>query len=497
MGINEVGSSIIFGLHLALHPPPVPIDKNGNRGDDWCMKSRMSLEAILRNQTRRLLILTVCLSSTWSIAQAPPTTTPAALPNAQAISRHTAYLRKSIIDGYETVGSRNSKWDDDARQALQFYTGEAAATEDSQWRTLLLGDRAVKAGCDDLAVLFATLRAHIQLEVPYEVSLPHRLYLALQKAKYPAFLKMYAYLRLSQIINIKTQGDLVRKMVQGFCDNLLGALAEPDFRDAELAELCSDVTTISEKLDGDRKPMIDKLHGIMAQTLPKDSPLPDLFIGLAYWRYSWDAGGVGGPEVAGSPRSQRHRAAVEALGRALVKDPHLALASATMIGVMVDEGSEGMEVENYFQRAIRDDPDSALAYRYKIGSLNTGAPSAEDDLIKFGRTCVATKRWKAGIPFLLLRAHRSIAGESRADFYKARPDAWKDVEDLYAGALAHSPKSISIRIHYAKTALKAGRLDVARKQIEDIKPLATDPIAKTIIALQEREILPQLKDAGQ
>ncbi|MDB5328915.1 MAG: hypothetical protein JWP03_66 [Phycisphaerales bacterium] len=443
-----------------------------------------------------LIFFTLCLSAlgpAWGRAQ----TLPARQADTPTEARQAAFYRKSLIDGYETIGSRDPKWDADARRVLQLVVERetlAWSDPDLNWQIMVIGDNAARAGCDDPAVLYYLLRVHMSLETGVWRPVVDRLYSKLFTCKYPPFLKVFGCVRLMEFTKDLPQPDPMHRLLDCVYENLPGMLAEPDYPQTVTAQVCSDLTSFLAKLDGNRKPIIDILHGIMVKAQP-NSPIPDLYLGLAYWRYSWDIPGVGEPETEGSKRSTRHRIAREALSRALAKDPHLAYASATMIGVMVDGGSTGPDIEKYFQRAIDDDPDCYNAYQFKMGSLNTGGPAAEARLLKFGHDCLATKRWKSRIPFLLLRAHRSIAGgNGLADFYKATPEAWNDVQALYEGYFAYKPKAITERIDYATKALEVGRPEIARKQIEDLKALAADPVLRIIIAEQEKPVVAALKN---
>jgi hypothetical protein len=432
-------------------------------------------------------------------AAARAQTAPATQPVTDAAAGLAAFFHRSLVEAYETVGSRNPKWDADARRVLQLAAErwtQRAPDPDIDWQIMVLGDPVVRAGCDDPAVLYAIMRARTSLDLGVYPAMISRLDRKLPASKYAAFLKCYALCRLTEFPDNLPKPETVPHLLQGFYDNL-PAMLESDFPQTETAQLCSDMTGLGVTLDGDRKPMMDKLHAIIVKTLP-DSPIPDLFLGLAYWRYSWDAPGLGAPDTPGSARETRHRLAREAYDRALAKDPHLAYASAAIVGTMVDIGLIGPEMDKYFHQAITDDPDCALAYRYKIGSLNTGGLGADANLMAFGRTCLASKRWAARIPFLMLRAHRSIAGgdQGLAQFYQATPGAWQDVQNLYEGYFAYNPKSVTERINYARTALDANHPEIARKQINDLKPLAADPVLKTVIEMQEKDVLDGLKKAG-
>lgn len=260
---------------------------------------------------------------------------------------------------------------------------------DLNWQIMIVGDHAVKAGCDDPAVLYSVARARSSLEIGVTRTVVERLRKTAFASQYSPYVRLFAIFRLMDDAKDAAES---RQLLKAIYETLPSVLAEKEFPPEHVAQFCSDLTAFGVTLDDDRLPMIKELHRILASALP-DSAIPDLFLGLAYWRYSWDTPGVGVPQPLGTSRSDRHAVGQLVLETALQKDPHLAAASAAMIGTLLDSGIFGEETERYFQKAIADDPDCLVAYRYKIGTLNTGAPSAREDILNFGRTCLATKRW--------------------------------------------------------------------------------------------------------
>lgn len=98
---------------------------------------------------------------------------------------------------------------------------------------------------------------------------------------------------------------------------------------------------------------------------------------------------------------------------------------------------------------------------------------------------------------MLLRAHRSIAGaDGLADFYQANPQAWQDVRHLYEGYVADHRDAVTERINYAKLALATLHPEIAQKQLDDLKPLAADPILRVMIAAQARDVAAALRKSG-
>jgi hypothetical protein len=160
-------------------------------------------------------------------------------------------------------------------------------------------------------------------------------------------------------------------------------------------------------------------------------------------------------------------------------------------------------MERNFQNAIRDNPDNYLAYDRKLYYLTPKWHGSVQDQIDFGRECLATKRWDARIPFLLLKSQANML-ESRftevcrdqtnaaerqraseqvlAELYQQQPARWQDVRDLYDGYLAHNPNAVADRLKYAGAAVLAGDLEIAVQQLLILRA-NTDPGLKNELAL--------------
>jgi tetratricopeptide (TPR) repeat protein len=428
-----------------------------------------------------------------------------------------AFLRKNILDAYETVGRRDPKWDDTARKVLALAVRRwmtPAVDPDLDWQIWVLAHRAIKAGCDDPMVFYFTMRAGTDLQLRLNADKLTTLVEGASDSKYAPFLKVLTFVHVTRYVNYMVAAADVKKLTeslrQGAYDNIPGMMADPDFPPKDIAEICSELTNAGLLLDGDRKPTIDKIHDIMTAAQP-DSLAADLFLADAYLNYAWDArgGGAGNTVTDDAQRAftKRLEIAQSACEAAMAKAPHSAAAPIEMLSIELGPGISE-EMEKYFRRAIADDPDALAAYNSKLYFLHPKWYGSIHEQLDFGRVCLATKKWDARIPFLLLESHRNMV-ESRyrklsanaqtvedrrkawdqalSELYAAQPATWQDVRELYEGYFVFNPKSVFDRINYAKQALLAGQLDVAVQQY-DILDANPDPIFKSHIALDENRV---------
>jgi tetratricopeptide (TPR) repeat protein len=434
---------------------------------------------------------------------------PATQPVTTLARQRELFFRKSLINAYETVGSRDPKWNADARKVLglavrRWIGVRPQSNSDVDWQITFYGDRAARSGCVDPAVLYSDLRSHVSLGTSFPTVVLTRLDQGLPASRCAPFIKVLGFTQLMAFVSqwkpTPNAAAVLERLRQGVYDNLPAMLAVREFPIQETVTVCEDVTDFGRILDGDRKPTIDKVYAIMGQARP-DSPVADFFKGSAYWRYSADVPGRGAADVPGSPRNDRHLMAEACFRQALLKDPHCAAVSSDMIGTIVDEDGDPKTLEEYFQRAIADDPDSSLPYYYKAAFLNNGQPDARDNLLAFGRVCLATRQWAGRVPFQLLRVQKLIvlaryyelranakteqerqaaSKQALAELYHSDAAAWRDVQDLYVGYLAYNPSAVTERIDYAKVAGLAGDLDTATEQMVQVCA-NTDPAFHDLI----------------
>jgi hypothetical protein len=188
---------------------------------------------------------------------------------------------------------------------------------------------------------------------------------------------------------------------------------------------------------------------------------------------AWEARGGGGGAGTVTPEGwrvygERLAEAEAALTAAAKLSPDDARPPSLMIGVKLGQGEAGGgrdAMEAYFRRATELDPDDAAAYSRKLNYLYPRWHGSHAEMVAFGRECLATGNWRAGVPFVLVQAHRAVAAESPdPKRYFEHPDVWADLSAVYEGAVVNFPEDARRRSEYAKVACECGRWDVARAQ---------------------------------
>jgi hypothetical protein len=148
--------------------------------------------------------------------------------------------------------------------------------------------------------------------------------------------------------------------------------------------------------------------------------------------------------------------------------------------------SDRQTFEQWFQRAMDANPDNFDACSLKMEFLNPDRHSQSgsvEEMIRFGRWCLETKDWYAGMPSLLIRAHHHAAETSPDQAaYMRRPDVWEDGRAVFEGALANldeGPVAVNVRSRFARWAVECEQWAAANKLFEvlgdktDVQPFGS------------------------
>jgi hypothetical protein len=145
-------------------------------------------------------------------------------------------------------------------------------------------------------------------------------------------------------------------------------------------------------------------------------------------------------------------------------------------------------MEQWFERAVKADPNNLPAYKAKMLYLEPKWHGDREgrDLLEFARACGKSDNWKARIPLLLIEAHEALSRYPRGDraFISRQPDpgyfasaeVWADVQSVYEPYLKMNPAAHADRSRYAKLAAWAGEWAVANAQFQQLE----DKVVKSV-----------------
>jgi hypothetical protein len=122
-------------------------------------------------------------------------------------------------------------------------------------------------------------------------------------------------------------------------------------------------------------------------------------------------------------------------------------------------------MEKWFGRALAADPDNFDACIVKLRFLLPRWHGSHEEMVAFGRECLAGQNWAGNLPYVLARAHSDVAREMMdPQQYLAQPQVWDDIRSVHEGYLKvfpDAPRAAWHRNRLAKWACDCGQWDAA------------------------------------
>jgi hypothetical protein len=167
----------------------------------------------------------------------------------------------------------------------------------------------------------------------------------------------------------------------------------------------------------------------------------------------------------------------KALESAWQLDPTNAYAAEQMISVELGQGQGRDRMELWFNRAMKADPDDYDACVSKLDYLEPKWYGSADEMLKFGRQCVAAGNWDAGIPYILVAAHlglsQYIQGDGNQDgeaiYFKNNPGAWDEIWAVYEELSKHRPLSNFRKLQFARIAAYTNHWKEANQILDETR----------------------------
>jgi hypothetical protein len=165
---------------------------------------------------------------------------------------------------------------------------------------------------------------------------------------------------------------------------------------------------------------------------------------------------------------ERLEVAAEALRRAWKLNSQDPKIPTEMLRVELGLGQRRDEMEKWFQRAMALDPANYAACKHKMYYLEPKWHGSEEDMLAFGRECLASRKWKGAVPLTLAEAHDALARyvpkESRDQYWK-RPNVWKDIQNAFEHYFSTPDADQSWRHNYVRYAYWCGQWKVFHEQL--------------------------------
>jgi hypothetical protein len=387
-----------------------------------------------------------------------------------------AWKLAQIRAAYDTGGGgANPRWDAQVHAAIDLFLklpADPRAVPRRQAEALAAFAKATDAGCDDplvlgmyhLAVGEKFGRGEGPVDQPFD-----SIVAKVQHGRYSPVVKFWIasrYVRATRQWN----AELTQQAIADF-RQIPGVTGLPP---TELESCANQFYDALDRIGGGRdvfgKHMLTEAYKAVARGTHGALLVEGRFhLDVAWKSYAASGWGRNVPPANWQGFSDNLAQAAEALEAAWKLDPTDARPAALLITCQLgDKGAQRQGVEDWFARAVEADPDCFTAYDRKLYTLSPWwYGNGYDDAIAFGRECLKTGNWRAGVPMMLVTAHR-LASEASGDTkaYYARPEVWADLSAVYEGQLVNFPDDALRRSELASAAAQSGRWDVVRQQFD-------------------------------
>ena len=390
----------------------------------------------------------------------------------------------TTVADYQRVGRTNPAWDAAAIEAMERYcdarvTNRAGAVlEDLQKRGGEAAAKAIAAHCDDPLVKYIHIRFALSRQPDATAARIGELYAncadEFEKTDYSPVRKMYADLHAAALID-KALGEstnipprltaLRRAMVQHLDEALHDRHMPPNE-----ARITWQVWEVGQPSRAARFEM-DKALIPTLETHWSNQPFSHLIRGRYYMDKAWRIRGGGYANTVTEQMAQGFSDCLEkaqsAFERAWQLDQTNPDAPIQLITVCMGLSSPRRTMEKWFERAMAVAPNSYEAVEAKEYYLEPKWLGSEEELIAFGRECVASKKWGGDVPLILQQIHHSLQKYDdvpEAKYFSA-PEVWKDVSSSYERYFELNPNNVGWRHDYALDAYHAGQYKVFLEQL--------------------------------
>ncbi|HRJ70839.1 MAG TPA: hypothetical protein PLS03_01370 [Terrimicrobiaceae bacterium] len=388
-------------------------------------------------------------------------------------------LESAIVQEFQAGNPKDAPYYRDGLIAARLYASYLGAGDPYGLGLLQIadvyGNKARELGCKDPLIqiicdVYVYLRKRSVDLKSFQIQLAH-LKAALASG-YPAVCKLSnAGAVLRNLANMDTDKPEIAALVAGQSPGL-AELAVEQFRAfaataPSQSELCRRADILMENMDNNAIALQTAWPALKdVLTAGKVDPADIAWLQGAYHvDLAWASRGSGWASTV-TREGWRGMAvqldlAERILTEAAREHPDAPKLAVKMITVELGQGRGRARMEEWFQKAIAADPDECAAYDRKMYYLQPKWYGSMSDVIAFARTCVATRRWEAGIPMIAL----SGAYEHQSAII-AGPENWAFFENTAKDILKRYPKSIRYRTQYLSLAANSGKWEIAREQLD-------------------------------
>ncbi|HTL55277.1 MAG TPA: hypothetical protein VL361_06335 [Candidatus Limnocylindrales bacterium] len=387
----------------------------------------------------------------------------------------------TLVGDYERHGRRSPKWDEPAKAGLAIFARVRSLSDTAEGNELSKKvaapiKTAVINGCDDPMVgyLYARYVTSQETHTPKEQAEAFRSAAeALGKSEYAPVRKFYAALRIAIVLNPdgRNTPPEVHDWRRHASQYLNQAVKDPAMPVAEVYEACDQLLQTVNNNARQYEEFYRAFEPAIFKNWPSE---PSLYLlkGIFYTKYAWHARGTAYANKVTDKGwqlfSERLAEAETALDKAWEMNPRDPRVACEMLSVELGQGKGRERMELWFKRATDLNPNYYDAFSAKLYYLEPKWHGSPEEMLKFGRECVDSKKWGGHVPLILRDAHEALARyldkEEQPDYWK-RPEVWKDLKAAFEKFFKLNPDEIGWRHNYALYAYRAEQWEDLNRQI--------------------------------
>jgi hypothetical protein len=162
---------------------------------------------------------------------------------------------------------------------------------------------------------------------------------------------------------------------------------------------------------------------------------------------------------------------LEIAERTLIKgweaDPTEIDIPIAMITVCMGRSHQRSDMEVWFNRAMKLNPNSYEAVSAKEYYLEPKWLGSDQQLLDFGRECVENKEWGGHVPLILRDTHNNLQKYYKINEveYYARGYVWHDIQSSYERFFEINPDGVGHRHNYAADAYRSAKYKIFLEQL--------------------------------
>jgi hypothetical protein len=394
---------------------------------------------------------------------------------------NSPWWRKTFVESYDHEAKKDAKWDVPAREAVVRYS-RLLATDVSGEKFVEQLDRplteAMDAGCDDpyIQYLFLRFAPEHAPQDKQQVAQSYRQMIPRIKATgYPNWQKFFVTLRGSEAIkaaggsNTPPEVHAYRREATEWLMQLVG---EKDLPSVALRTALDGWRGALRANRADLTNAMAELRGPLLDNWSQQAQV-QMFLGAYHVEQAWWDRGGGYADTVTSEGwkgfEENLKLAAQELEKAWSLDPTDGQIARHMIRVELGQGQGRPRMEKWFQRAMALNPNDYDACWQKLYYLEPKWHGSPEEMIAFGRECVASKTWKGRVPQILFYAHEALSHywekPDRPKYWK-QPGVWPDVKASFDRFFELNPSADGWHHDYAKYAFLCEAWPTLSEQIK-------------------------------